>query len=96
MDELTRNESADQIRLIWATTVELAPTATNRIRDVGITVYMEDFCEAHGLDINALHIDHYNWLHTALGDETVLMMAESLAARARYVADGIVESPWRD
>ena len=89
---LTRNESSDAIRDIWAAAVELSPASTNRLRLVGAIAYIGEVTDYNVAD---LHKDHYQWLVNALNNELVLDTIDSLAAFAR-AAGGTVKSPWRD
>ena len=91
-DKLTRNESADKIRDIWAAAVELSPASVNRLRLVGAVAYIGETTDYNVAD---LHRDHYQWLVNALNNELVLDAIDDLAALAR-AAGGAIASPWRD
>lgn len=92
MTKLTRNESADKIRNIWASVVELSPASTNRLRVIGSMTYIVEVADYNVAD---LHRDHYQWLVNALNNDLVLETIDTLANFAR-AAGGEVAVPWRD
>lgn len=88
--KLTRNESADRVQKVGAMAVENAPESTQRIRDLGVSSYIEEIIDPIGMQT-----DHYEWLFDALSDGETLDLVDALAARAR-IAGGEIAVPWRD